>query len=930
MEGGERIPKAKFRLPARPGSRVARERLTTLLSAGTARVTTLTAPAGYGKSALMAEWHLTAHVRARRFAMVSLERGDNDPARFWSVVAEAFGRLGARLPPETAPRLSAELRALDGPPGSFLAVLLEALEDTPQRGILVLDDTHVVEDPAIRDGLGRLVAGLPPTVHLVLISRTAIEDLPLHRVRLQGGLQELGVRELAFTPEEAHAFLAARGPAELPEGRRRLLVEESDGWIAGLQLATLAQGATGEGAVPAASLAGRSRGVSEFLLHEVLDLQTPEVRRFLVETSVLEVLSAPLCDAVTGRGDSGVLLHRLAADGLFVLPLAEGEHLYRYQGLFADFLSSQVELLDRERVLELHRRASTWLEAEGDPVGAVEHALSGRDHERAASLIVGLVFDMHRRGLDQTLHRWFAALPPDVLARRPALALRHAWILVYGGRPAEALHWCERADDRAAGDVAVLTESACLRAFASRMLGDLEATVGWGRRGLALLEAREPRHRQQDAFARLAMTDAMATAQELLGEPEAALRLLADSGVRTQEGGNVFAAVALPGMMAAISSTLGRFEDVVGHVDRALEAADRLGMAGQPTTADALVALGELRWERDDLAGAEECFLAAAEVTRRSHRVWMHVRALLGLAGCQASQRRGEEAEALLESTAAAHRSGAAPAYLRARIAERQLRVGVRLGHLEHAAEWTRTLEAGTPAPALLAHLEAEVLLASGEVAPALARAERSAAGPGQGREAIERHVLLARCAAAAGERRASLRALAAAVAAGEPHRFVRTLAEPAAGLLSSFSRPLAAGVDAHGAPDGEYLRLLDAAARTELGRSAPTHAERPQRPPLREPLSDGELAVIRFLPTERTYAEIASTRYVSVNTIKSQLKSIYRKLGATSRVTAVERCRELGLLAGPAITRVGDDPTPGSSEDGAVITARLHHSGRA
>lgn len=882
------------------GTSVSRPRLTDRLSqARGIRVTTIIAPAGYGKSALIEEWRQSAHIRARRFAQLHIEAAANDPMVFWTGLLTAAQELGAAPEPGAESVLREELRqSRREVPRNFLSLLLSAIEEVPQRGVLVLDDFHLAQNPAIREGLSFMAGRLPLTVHVLLISRSTLGDLSLHRLRAREELQELTASDLAFTDAEGAEFLRLTTGVDLELEVASELVGRTEGWITGLKLAAVAIRDSEDPRRYVAEFAGRNRDVAAFLLGEVFERQSPQLRTFLLETSIMETLETEACDAVTGRKDSATLLRQLESGGIFLVALDDNRRRYRYQALFAEFLQAELEALAPERVIELHRNASDWYESVGEPAVAVGHAIRAGEHERAAELISGLVAEHHARGLDGTLQDWFRALPEDVVGASPELAIKRAWMHSYSRTPLDALRWCERAD-RAAGERAdVLVESSCLRAHAFRMLGDLDAALEWGRRALELLESRDSRFRYVDAYPRLAMIDAVAESHGLKGEPAAAVKLLEDGVRRTREGGNEFAAVSLPGQLAALSSGVSRFSEANEHALQAVAVAERHGLEALPPIAEAKVALGEINWEYDDLHAAERQFLEAVEATRGSQRIWIRARALLGVARCRISRRSPDEAFAILDTVGSLYPWGSRPPFLVAQVAEIQVRFRAAVGDAAAAREWLSRLESAAPERLADGLLVAIVTLAEGRGEEALQLASRIGGfGPDQIARAVEREVLRTCAASAAGERQVALAALADAIEIAEPRRFVRTLIEPAAGLINNLMRPLAAGVPGHRKPSPGYLKDLDRSARAEQGRVM-SGIDRNEREPLGEPLSEAELAVIVLLPSDLTYAEIAARRYVSVNTVKSQLKSIYRKLDVGSRVAAVEHSRELGLLS--------------------------------
>ncbi|HKS69692.1 MAG TPA: LuxR family transcriptional regulator, partial [Ktedonobacterales bacterium] len=354
------------------------------------------APAGFGKTTLLAEWRATLTGRDVAVAWVSLDEADNDPAQFWSYVVAALRRIAA---PHLAPETVAPLRSRH-PAGLALTVagIINALAAAPRDITLILDDYHVISSPAIHESVAYLLDHLPPRLHLILSSRGE-PPLPLARLRAHGHLADLRAPDLRCTRDEVSAFLQRVMGLQVAPEAVDLLAERTEGWLAGLQLAALAlRGRT----VPPGDLDARltsARDVEPYLVEEVLSRQLPEVQRFLLDTSVLARLCAPLCDAVTGGKDGGVMLRRLVDEQLFVIPLdAEGQW-YRYHHLFAQVLHSRLRREAPEREAELCRRASAWHERYGAMSEAVRYALAAGDAERAADLVEAIALPtMWERG----------------------------------------------------------------------------------------------------------------------------------------------------------------------------------------------------------------------------------------------------------------------------------------------------------------------------------------------------------------------------------------------------------------------------------------------------------------------------------------------------------------------------------------------------
>ena len=402
----------KLHLPRpRPGF-VPRPRLTERLDEGLARGLMLVcAPAGYGKTILLADWARSGQQPA---AWLSLDIGDNDPARFW--------RHGVAALDQARPGLAERVGPLLGPPApssyqGLVTALINELAAEPDAGqvLLVLDDYHLIDSEAVHASLGFLLEHRPPGLRLVLTSRSD-PPLALARLRGRGQLAELRAAELRFTADEAAALLqqgAAVSGVALPETAVTALAARTEGWAAGLQLAALSLRGQPDAAGFVAAFTGSHRYVLDFLAEEVLGRQTEQVRTFLLETSVLERLSGPLCDAVTGRPGGQELLAQVERAGLFLMPLDEVRGWWRYHQLFADLLRIRMQQEQPGQAGRLHRNAAAWFDQHGLADDAIRHAVASGELAWAA-LLIEQDFDMvyNVRGEGATIQRWISALPP--------------------------------------------------------------------------------------------------------------------------------------------------------------------------------------------------------------------------------------------------------------------------------------------------------------------------------------------------------------------------------------------------------------------------------------------------------------------------------------------------------------------------------------
>jgi len=407
----------KLHLPQPPPGFVARPRLVDRLDEGLARELTLVcAPAGFGKTSLLADW---SRRRERLAGWLSLDAGDNDPVRFWRHTIAALDR--------TRPGLAERVSPLLGPPApasfeSLATAVVNELAAEDGQALLVLDDYHHIEARPVHASLQFLLEHQPPGLHVVLATR-ADPPLPLARLRASGQLAELRAAQLMFTVEEAAALLRESVGSRLGQDAVAALVARTEGWAAGLRLAGLSLHGQQDVAKFVTTFSGSHRHVLDYLTEEVLEQQPESVRRFLIETSVLGRLSGPLCDAVTGRSDGQQMLEAIEAANLFLAPLDEVRDWWRYHHLFADLLRARLQQQDPERIRGLHRRAGMWHEQHGPTDDAVRHAVAAGDAVWAAQLIERHADEILLRSEGATLQRWLAALPPGLIDSRPRLLI---------------------------------------------------------------------------------------------------------------------------------------------------------------------------------------------------------------------------------------------------------------------------------------------------------------------------------------------------------------------------------------------------------------------------------------------------------------------------------------------------------------------------
>ncbi|HZD71992.1 MAG TPA: tetratricopeptide repeat protein, partial [Actinomycetes bacterium] len=597
----------KLYVPGPQPGLVARPRLVERLEEGLVRGLVLVcAPAGFGKSSLLADW---ARRGGRPVAWLSLDQGDNDPARFWRHVVAALDRA--------RPGLAEQVASLLGPPAprsfeGLVTALINQLAAQPGEVVLVLDDYHLVEAQVVHALLGFLLEHRPPGLRLVLASR-ADPPLGLARLRARGQLGELRDGELRFTAEEAAGLLGGAVGAELPEAAVAVLAARTEGWVAGLQLAGLSLRGQADVAGFVASFSGSHRFVLDYLAEEVLERQPEELREFLLATSVLERLSGPLCDAVTGRSDGQAMLERVERANLFLVALDAVRGWWRYHQLFADLLRVRLRQQLPERVPVLHRAAAAWSEAHGLADDAVRHALAAGDAVWAARLVERYADELLLHSEGVTVARWLAALPDELVGSRPRLLLAQARLALLGDRvegvdgllDAAERAFAQAADEsfepslgRAASLLANVPATMALdRAYLAELRGDAE-------RALALAWRARAEIGEDEWMLACNASGYLGVAQWLRGRLVAAERLLSSTIAQWLRAGERQLLVRTCHHLGQVQRAQGRLDVALGTYRQALEVAAPAGQPALPSAGMARVGLAEVAYQRGELDAA--------------------------------------------------------------------------------------------------------------------------------------------------------------------------------------------------------------------------------------------------------------------------------------------------------------------------------------
>lgn len=848
MEGRLRPPPAPRRPVARP------RLLPAYLRTSAVPLTIISGPAGCGKTVAARQ---CVDAVAHPAAWVSLDAED-DETRFWQYVVEALRRA---LP----------AFALEGPTdvaggsAAFLGELLNALDRAAEPVVLVLHDLHLVR-AAVHDDLAFLVAHAPAPLRVVVVTRAA-PPWPLARWRVGGDLNEIGQDELRFREAEVAELLAGEG-LELADDERELLAQRTEGWAAGLRLAALAVAGQDDRVEAVRRFGGEDRMVVDYFESEVLDREAHEVREFLLSTAVLDRFDVELCRAVSGRPDADALLRHVVEANLFVVPLDPRREWFRYHQLFAATLRHELEVHAPERVAGLHRAAAVCHTDHGDAELAVRHLVASGARDEAFELVVAGRDD--EAGPQGWRGGWLDRFPPGYVAEDAGRMLDLAAALVADGRFEESELWIERAGralERAGAPAGRRAHLLALSAVCRAGRGDAERGV---EEGLAALAAADDQIEGDPVLERLPVH--LARSLLLLDDLPGAERMcerLTPTGVS-----DTVSMLLRPGVCARIAARSGDLRRAEALAQRVLVGADKLGAPSHSSTLDARLASATVELDRDRLPEAAAELDRVRAVARQRNAIPYAVLAHLEHARVTAARAGAGEG---LSALAAARRLEelARGQALARRIDALEARLCIESGDLARAAALLRYLPAG-PGRGLL---EARFDLASGF--PDVARSRIASMSFATRRERIAAALLTARALVGA-DRAAAERYLAQALDLAGPEGFVRPFLEEGrdvATVLRGVTRS---------APAPLPGRLVAALA----GRSGPSRREGSD-----EPFSERERSVLRYLPSRLTNQEIAGELYISLNTLKTHLKSIYRKLDAGSRAEAVAAARRAGLL---------------------------------
>jgi LuxR family maltose regulon positive regulatory protein len=871
--------------PAAPRLIQRGELLASLDRAAEAKVTLISAPAGSGKTSLLRAWADGPGLRYR-LAVVQVQRGQQDSQQFWLAVLSAIRQ--ARGTPAEGEQLAAT-------PGFNQSAILDRvrseLAQDRDRTFLIIDDLHELASPEALTQLTRLLETLPPQVHAILATRRNL-PLRLHKLRLAGDLAEIRTADLRFTGRETREFLEASGIA-LSEAGAAKLHQRTEGWAAGLRLAAISLASSPDPERFVAEFSGSSRTVAEYLLAEMLECQPVEVQQLLLRTSLLDRVNGELADLLTGHPGAGGILLDLEDANAFVVSLDPARTWFRYHHLFADLLRLELRRRLPGQLSALHRLAAGWLSEHGETVEAIRHTQAAGDWSDAARLLADHSFSLTLDGQAQTIQTLLRAFPPGVVTEGPDIPLARATSDLARGRLNDAAAHLTVAETMiAATPVArqhrLEVATAALRLSLARKRGHLAEVVDQVRFLTSPVTGRSDEDIALDS-------DLRAVALMNLGTVEAWSLGNQDSQRHLQQGADLARRIGRPYLEVAclaelaFASKIEPFATTRRRCEEAIAVAEQHGWGAEPVISPALVNLaGTLIWtgEFDEADRWLDRAARALETdTGPSLRLLLHLGTGLLMSGRRKQQEALAEYSAAEELQAQLEGSHA----LMRQLTGFRLATQARLGQVSEARASLAALDADLASSGEVGNARAEICLADGNPADALAAVDNVLTGnaPATGyMTVVEANLVTALAHRELGDHRAAFAAVECALDLAEADRLVLPFAMTGScELLEALPRHQTA----HPALLAEILDVMRGSSISPGNQAALATIEQ---------LSPSELRVLRYLPTNLSRSEIAGQLSVSVNTVNTHIRNIYAKLQTQDRSSAVHRAREMRLLA--------------------------------
>ncbi len=867
-------------------------------------LTVITAPAGYGKTTLLAEWLATMRLEARdlrledgkqtsslkpqapKIAWLSLESKDNDIQQFWRYVIAA---LQTSVPESGHQALMLLQEPQSSAIDDALTTLLDDLQHTPRAVVLVLDDYHVIDTPAIHDSLAAFLTHCPAHLHVVISSRTR-PPLPFGGLRLGYDVTEIQAAELRLTDEEGIALLSREARIEGNEQAIATVLRKTDGWLAGVNLFALALQREGDLETVLAEFDGNHRYLTEYFFESVWRQQRPAIQTFLLPTAILDNLTGSLCEAITGLPNGQQMLTRIEQANLFLIALDQRPGWYRYHQLFAQALRHMLEQLYPEEVPALHRRAALWYLEQHSIDDALRHLVAGQCWLEAAQVLEQEALPMLQGGDVACLLRWLRQVPQDVLHERPALLVIKARALMLAGELNALESWLEHLETSSVSET-VVEEVATIRAIVST------SAANGGR----------PPVRENTVWESLdAFTLSMHSWSH--GEIQASYAAAARAVQAGQASGLRSASLLAAGTMAALHIIRGELRTAlrVAHEGLALDHTTEAAVLAQshqpnPAVGPILMALGVIYYERNRLHLAQRCLEKALELAVQlgQEAYLFAVHAFLARTLVARGQR--QQACALMQTGVSRARAGRTAFWPQADMLAYQAWIWLRCGEVALAAQWAQTADVHLDGPQIAQRrienwVYGEVLLAQGQdeqAASILGQLVQSATQIGTRTEPLLKLLVGSASALfAQGQREAALPVLERALGLGQAEGYIRPFLDSAPRHSRALLEYYHQKARAEAQIETYVQQLLAESESVPLRTVAPAGGT-----PSALTLSRREREILRLVEGGLSNPEIAHKLVIEANTVKTHLHRIYQRLSVSTRYQAVKHAKTLQLL---------------------------------
>jgi LuxR family transcriptional regulator, maltose regulon positive regulatory protein len=891
----------KLHIPKPRPALITRQRLVEILDSGiTHKLILLSAPPGFGKTTILADW---ISQRTYPTGWLSLDTKDNDSARFWTYFITALQLLNSDIGNLASLWLHSSQTM---PIETILTALLNDLASFPHNLIMVLDDYHSIDLPSIHQELAFLLEHMPENFHLILTCRSD-PPLPLAQLRARNELKEIRSDDLRFTTGETRLFLSKAMELDLSDEQIASLEARTEGWIVGLQLAAISMRGHTDGESFINSFTGSHRFVLDYLLDQILQRQTTDIQDFLLRTSILSRLTPSLCDMVTGRSDSQIILEQLDRKNLFLISLDDERKWFRYHHLFADALHSLVISTKTIRISELHQRAAKWYEDHKMFTDAIEHSLSAADWELAASSIEKVSLPVATETKAQTLLEWMDYLPAPVLLAHPRLQISQALALMFLRRFEESRNCLDaveknlrsNSDGPAEETRSLLGETATVRSILARLLGDIPSCVTFANQSLDLIPESNILLRSSAqpnaALGFLVSGDMRTAAENILINSGQSIRAL-DYRYITLRGLRLIAwFYALKGSLRKAAAT---YQEVFQSITNPEEFANVFGSTGY------YFGMADLFLEWNELDSAEEQVNQGLKITKKSHAVDADNLSLGYLTFARLMQARGDYEGAiktLQEFEKVAHRDGYFSPLITRNIAQ-QAQMELMRGNLKAATEWVDksglTCNDEPYYPREVEYLTfARILVAQGKTAQSLSLLDswlEDAKLKERNRSVIGILALRSLSLQASNNMDEALKMIELTLSLAEPEGYLRIFVDEGHAMADLLRRAATRGISP--AYVSRILKSFPNAIKNSQAFN-PSILPAPSSSELITPLSEREREILRLIASGASNQMIADDLVISIATVKRHISNIYNKFMVSSRTQAIAEARKLGLL---------------------------------